>query len=385
MQPPTDGPRGAYTEAQVRYLIENTTSFDTDMGLELIDGLDTMNVQADVSEWVSAAQVSRNNLATIHASATFALSTDLSGGNTIVRPYMTVTGPTSATATTLTTMKFYLGAYFVDAPETDLSESTPTWDATGFDVLSILDDSIGDDYAVNIGELYLTRVEQILLDRGITKYHIDQEQAGAVVASPKVYTLDEDPTWLQVVNDCLAAVGYQGIWTDWNGYFQVRAYQRPADRSPEWTLTAKAANTLLTQRRKLSADYYNAPNRWVFYQSNVSEEQPVDGNGRYEYTNQSVGPTSVEARRGRVITAKPEGVDVADHAALVAYAQRVIDLAILIPRRVSMETAPFPLAWHMDRYLAQDPGLGSAFQVLGTSWTLNLNGSDMGHEWSEVI
>jgi hypothetical protein len=382
VQPPTDGPRAGFTTAQVEYLIENASSYDVGMGLELLDGLDTMQVQDDLSDWLTAATVGRSNYATIHGSATFSLDTPLSWGNSIVRPYMTLTGPISSLATSLTTMKFYQGAYFVDAPEEDLAQDPPTWDVTGYDVLSILDDPIGDDFSIDKGVLYLAFAEQILIDRGITQYHIDQGQAAAVAASPKVWALDENPTWLEVVNYCLGAVGYQGIWTDWNGAFQLREYLSPTDRSPEWLLTADVANTLLTQRRKRSRDYYDAPNRWVFYQSNVTEEQPVDGDGRYEYVNQYVGETSVEARGGRTITRPPEGVDVADHASLVQYAKRVIDADILIPTKVSIDVAPLPLIWHMDRYSVSDPALGAAVEVLGASWTANLDGSDVTHEWS---
>ena len=384
MQPPTDGPRSAFTTAQVQYLIQNTSSFDIDFGLELMDGLDTMRVQDDLSDGMSAATVSRNNFATIHASATFTLSTPLSWGNSIVRPYMTITGTTSSLDTTLTTMRFYLGAFFVDSPQEDLSQVPPTYDATGYDILSILDDSIGDDYAVAAGEPYLARVEQILLGRGITQYHIDQDQGAAVLPAAKVYTIDQDPSWLQVINDLLAAIGYQGIWTDWNGTFQVRNYDAPANRSPEWTLTADVTNTLLTQRRQRTKDFYAAPNRWVFYQSNVTENQPVDGNGRFEFTNLTNGETSVEARGGRTITRPPEGVDVADHASLVAYAQSVINADTLIPTKISIDTAPLPLVWHMDRYVVTDPVLGAALQVLGMSWSIDLAGADVRHEWSVV-
>lgn len=382
MQPPTDGPRAGHTVAEVVYLIENTPSFDTDMGMELLTGLDTMQIQEDISEWMTGGQVSRSNYSTIHGSASFTLERELSWGNSIVRPYITMTGPTSSTATALTTLKFYQGAYYVDGPEEDLSEERSSWDVTGYDVLSVLDDAVGDDYSIDKGIVYLALAEQILLDRGVTQYHIDQGQSSAVAASPKVWTMDDNVTWLEVVNYCLSAIGYQGIWTDWNGTFQLRVYETPTDRSPEWYFVSDIANTLLTQRRKRSRDFYNAPNRWVFYQSNVTEEQPVDGNGRFEYVNANVGDTSVEARGGRVITKSPEGVDVADHASLVAYGQRVIDADILVPTRIAIETAPLPLVWHMDRYAVSDPALGAATEVLGQSWTANLDGSDVQHEWS---
>lgn len=383
MQPPTDGPRAGYTTEQVRYLIENTSSFDTDMGLQLID-MD-LQVLEDISDIMSGCTIARNNFAAIHAIATMSLDDRLNWGNSIVRPYMTVTGPISSDATELTTMQFLQGAYFVDAPDEDMDDVPSTFDVTGYDILSILDDDIGDDYSIDKGVGYLDRVEAILLARGITQYVIDKDAAASVLPSPKVYLVDENPTWLGVVNDLLAAVGYQGIWTDQNGVFRCHTYTTPAERSPEWQFTANVANTLLTQRRTRTRDYYNAPNRWVFYWANHTEVPIVDGAGRYEYTNETVGDTSVEARGGRTITKPAEGVDVSDHASLVAYAQRVISADMQIPTKIRQETAPFPLAWHMDVYGIDDPALGAAAKMLGMSWSLNLDGSDMVHEWSEVV
>lgn len=385
MQSLTEWPREDFTEAEVQYLVENTSAFDTRMGVELIDDLSTMGVQDDLSNDLTAATVSRNNFAEIHGTATFSIDRELSWGNSIVRAYMEVTGPTSATATSRTTMRFYQGAYFVEPTEEDLSTDVSTFGVTGHDVLSILDDPVGDDYSIDQGALYLAVAEQILIDRGITRYHIDQSQANTTAVTPKVWISDERVTWLQVVNHCLAAVGYQGVWTDWNGAFQLREYITPSDRAPEWWLTADIRNTLLTNQRRRSRNFYNAPNRWVFYQSNMTELAPVDGNGRYEYVNQYRGETSVEARGGRTISKDPEGVDVADHAALVRYATRVIDADTLVPTKVTQEIAPFPLAWHMDRYLVTDPQLGVATQILGTGWTANLDGSNVPHDWTVVV
>ena len=150
-------------------------------------------------------------------------------------------------------------------------------------------------------------------------------------------------------------------------------------------MTDNPAVTLLTQRRKRQRDFYDAPNRWVFYRNTSTDgDQPSADNGlRYEYVNQYVGPTSVEARGGRTIT-KTVGVDAADAASLKATAQVTIDADMLIPTVVSIDTAPFPLAWHFDRITVSDAGLGVALSVLASSWSLNLDGSDMQWEWSLI-
>lgn len=382
MQSLTDGPRAGYTSAQVQYLVENTSSLDTGFGVQLIDM--NLDVIADISDEVSTAVVRRNSYAEAHASADFAMSAPLDWGNSLVRPYMTFTGPTSATATELTTMSFYLGAFLVEEQEADLSEVPPTYAVNGIDILSLLQDPIGDDYSIDKGVVYLTRVEEILTALGITRYHIDQDAAGQTLPSPKTYTMEENPTWLQVVNDLLSAVGYAGVWSDHNGLLQCRTYMTPTERSPEWYMTADVSNTLLTQRRRRRRDMSRAYNRWVFYQANLTETQPVDGLGRYEYTNLNVGPTSVEARNGRTVTAPPQALDVATPVHLYLYAQRIIDADMHIPTKFAIETAPFPLAWHFDKFAVNDPVLGADLTVLATDWTLNLDGSDMVWDWTVI-
>lgn len=382
MQSPTDGPRAAFTTDQVRYLIESTSSFNATFGMHLID--QDLNLVADISDSLTSASVSRNSYANLHASLSFTTESPLSWGNAIVRPYMEITGPTS-TLDPLATMRFYLGAYVTDTPDEDMSLEVSSWDATGFDILSLLDDSVGDGYSVDAGVAYLDAVEEILINRGFTQYVIDPDAAASVLASAKTYTVDDNVTWLTVINDLLGAIGYGGIWSDHNGVIRVQVYRSPGDRGPEWRMTDDPATTLLTQRRKRSRDFYDAPNHWVFYRNSTTEDdQPSDANGlRFEYTNDTVGDTSVEGRGGRVIT-KVEGVDAADPVSLQAQAMRTIDADMLIPTVISIETAPFPLAWHFDRIEVSDAGLGAATQVLATSWTLNLDGSDMSWEWTTL-
>lgn len=379
MQPLTDGPRSGFTPVQVRYLIENSSSFDVDMGVELLTGLDLL-LDEDISPDVSEVSVSRNNLANLHATMSMSIARPLNWGRSLIRPYMTLTGQTSLTSG-LSSMRFYLGAYYTDTPEGDLSETPTKYDVTGYDVLSILDDAIGDAYSIDVGLSPLDTVETILINRGVTNYIIDPDARASVLSSPIVYTMEDNITWLRVVNDLLAAVGYAGVWSDWNGALRAHVYQSPSVRSPEWFMTSAVTNTLLTQRRRIQHDYYNAPNRWVFYRTNNTEgSAPVDGNGRWEYINQTNGETSVEAR-GRTLT-KVEGIEATDQASLIRAGQAVIDADLSIPTTVPIETAPFPLAWHFDKLKVSDPVLGASIDVMATSWSLSLDGSDTQWEWT---
>jgi hypothetical protein len=380
VQPTTDGPRGSFTPAQVKYLVEQSSSFDTTLGMELLD--QDLNVLADISDALAAATVTRDSFANIHASLSFTIDQPLDWGNAIIRPYMTFTGATSATDP-IVTMMFYLGCYVSDTPEEDLSADVSEFSATGYDIVSLLDDPVGDGYSLDAGSSPLAEVENILMQRGFSQYIIDQDQAAAVLGSAKTYTIDDNVTWLTIVNDLLNTVGYAGIWSDWNGVLRAQVYTQPGDRSPEWTMTDDPAVTLLSERRKRQRDFYSTPNHWVFYRNTSTEnDQPSNANGfRYEYTNQSDGVTSVDARGGRVIT-KVVGVDATDNTSVIQQALQTIDADMLVPVTISIDTAPFPLAWHMDRIQVSDAGLGAQLQVLASSWSLNLDGSDMSWDWT---
>jgi hypothetical protein len=281
-------------------------------------------------------------------------------------------------------MRFNLGVFYTDTPQEDLTQVPSTFDVTGYDILSVLNDPIGDTYSADVAVDPLSRVEEILLSRGVTQYQIDQDAYGQLLTSPMVWTLDDNATWLTAINRLLAYVGYQGIWSDWNGVLRAQTYTTPTDRSPDWVMRADVVNTILTQRRKRQRDFYDAPNRWVFYRANNTDDAaPVDGAGRYEFINDTVGDSSVEARGGRIIT-KTVTVDAVTQDALVSAAQRTIDADMSIPTKFVHETAPFPLAWHFDKYTVVDPDLGASLDVLASSWSLNLDGSDMVHEWSSI-
>ncbi|MFD6565397.1 hypothetical protein [Micromonospora profundi] len=372
MQPTTAAPRHAFTDATIVGVLRDAPALTVGKGLELID----RNLQplADLSDDLAGGTISRNSYATLHATASLALSRELAWQSAIVRPYMTVSDGT-------TTARFNLGAYYTAVPSRTYEQSPPVYDVTGYDILHGLYSPTGEAYAVDAGVSYLAAVEQILVEQGYTRYLIDYARGSSVLPSAKVWPLDDQTRWLTIVNDLLAAVGYQGIWSDWDGQLRCQPYQLPSERPPEWVYGGGAAS-MLSPARSVDRDFFEAPNRWVFVrQNNVDDLPPYEGNGIHTYQNDYAGETSVEARDGRVIT-KVEFVDAADHEALVRQAQITIDADMRVATTVRVATSPNPLHWHFDRLLIDDPDLGRWADVLGTSWTLPLDGGDMQHEWT---
>lgn len=369
MQPPA---RDGLADAQVIALIQDSNATVVGAGAELLD-MD-LAVLEDITDDLESGSVSRSSYATLHGTATFVVARVLDWGQAILRPYITLTDGTISA-------RFNLGAYLTSVPSREIEQDVPTFTVTGFDILAALADTVGDTYAVAAGTSYLAAVETILIARQITGYLIDQTSA-AVLPADRVWVLDDRTTWLSIVNDLLASIGYAGIWSDWDGRLRCAPYLTPLDRTPEWYYTAEGATSMVGARRTRTRDFFAAPNRWVAVRSNqIDGAAPIEGNGIYTVINDAAGDTSVEARGGRIIT-RVMMLDVADHAALVAAADQSIAADLDLREKIAMPTAPNPLHWHFDRLVLSDPQAGPVADVMGTQWTLPLDGSDMTHEMS---
>lgn len=373
MQPFVDGPRLAIPEATLTSILMSAPIVHG-YGLELTD-LSLLTL-ADISINCQGGEISRASYASLHGTGKLDLTTDLDWGSAVVRPYYTLTDGT-------TKARWNLGAYFTSTPAESTETSPDHRDVDLYDILSILDDPVPDTYVVPAGTLYLTAVEDILKARKVQRYRVDNSARTTALPGDRVWKFDAQLTWLLIVNDLLASIGYMGIYSDWDGNLVCQQYTSPRDRGSEWTYDATTKPTMLGRVRRRIRDYYKAYNSWVFYKgTGLDTDTPVEGNGRYSFTNYTVGETSVNARGGRVITRPPEALDVADHASLVATAQRIIDNDMIVPTRFETTTAPHPGHWHFDRLTVIDPVFGPPADVVGSKWTLPLDGHIQTHEWT---
>jgi hypothetical protein len=367
--------RSGLTAAQVTSLIRSPAAVEFDSGLELLDM--SLNLVEDISSALDGGSVSRAGYATLHGTSNLNISRELDWGTAIVRPYMTMTDG-------VVLARFNLGAYLTSSPRTVVGSVPITFDVAGYDILHVLNTPVGDTYTVEEGTGYLAAAETILLGNGITRYVIDQTSAAQVLPSPRVWALDTSTTWLNVVNDLLAAIGYLGVYSDWDGRLRMEAYQNPTDRPAEWLYDTNPLTSLLAPERARVQDYFNAPNRWVFYwNQDPAGAAPVEGAGVFSYQNDHYGPTSVAAR-GRVISATPVQLDAVDQDSLETQAQSVIDADLRLKTTFEVATFPNPLHWHFDRLALADPDLYRLADVLSTKWTLPLDGKDMQHEWQLI-
>lgn len=379
MQPLTDATRPGVTAGQVRQIIVNEPSIQLRGGLEIVDI--NLTVVEDISDDLAGGNVERSSYATMHGSGRFRITRRLDWGGDLIRPYLIMSGGGLSA-------RFNLGVYHPTTPDWPLEENPPTYEVEGYDILLRLNQPVGDAFSIAAGQPYLATVEEILIARGYTAYVIDQTAAGTLSPSTRAWIFDEQTTWLSIVNDLLGSIGYAGVWSDWDGRLRIEQYQSPIERGHEWIYTDDPETTLLGPDRSVGYDYFSAPNRWVIYQSNVIEgATPVEGNGIYTYINESRGDTSVQARRGLVIT-KTVGVDVADHASLIVRAQEIIDADMTIPTYYDVNLpSPNPLHWHFDRMILQDQSTVPIADVLCTQWSMPLppDQGDMTQQWRVLV
>ena len=373
MQPLAIAPRESFGDAAITTLIRDSPAPLIDSGLELIDmNLEIVEV---LTPYLGGGSVTRDSYATFHGTATFELARALDWGQALVRPFAVIDDA-----------MFYLGAYFTEVTQEQDGTDPAIYTVQGHDILSGLNDRVGTAYAVAAGANILTEIATILTSRGFRKYVLDQSRSDAVMPSARVWALDDNTTWLSIVNDLLASIGYQGIWSDWRGALRSDAYVAPLDRASEWTYYGTGDSSQLPIGRTRTRNLFDAPNRWIaMRQNNIEGAAPVEGSGVYTYVNQSLGPTSVEARGGRVVTAPIITIDAADQSALVAavQARAAADMANPTKYELALPSPGNPLHWHFDRVSVIDPGIGLA-EVLVTKWTYPLAPStdDMPQIWT---
>lgn len=373
MQPRVTPVRSTLTDAQVEGLIKTDASIKIGFGMELIDR--DLNVLGDVTDSLRECSTGRDNTATIHGGCTFDISTQLPWGRALVRPYMTIRN-------SLILSTFYQGAYFTSTPATKTDRMPRTYTVQGYDILNALNTLVGDSFAIGVGDNYLTIVESILVAQGYSQYSIDPTRASTVAPSAKGWPLDENTTWLMIINELLAAVGYRSIYSDWSGRLICEALVDTINSAPEWYYTRGTFDGQMVPESEIVYDFFATPNRWVAVNGNTSTTStPTEGDGVYTYVNQNQGETSV-ADRGQVIT-KVMRVDAADQAALVAAVVAQVAIDKNIGTTMDAQTSANPLHWHADTVSVETVELGIV-RMKQVKWSMNLRTGAMAHSWATI-
>lgn len=371
MQRLTAAPRDGLTEEQVTALLL-ADSLEVSGGCELLNP-DLMLVE-DISDDLAACTVERQMLATQHGTVTLALSRELAWGTALVRPYTVLTSGG-------VTARFNLGVFSLATPQRKVGTSLPLFDVTGYDRLYLLDRPVGDSYTVPAGTSYLTAVRNAITAAGLTGVLLDGTST-ATLPTARVWPLVPEQgepgttTWLNIVNDLLAAAGYRGVYADQDGLFRSEPYVAPSARAPEWTFRASGLLADVGQDRTLTRDTWAVPNRWVFINRTLAgDPPPAPATGAGIYTvNDLTSPLTGQAARG-LVWPKVVTLEAADQAALVVQGDRIVSDDLRVTGLLEFETSPMPLAGHADVATLVDHELGSV-KVTARSWRQDVTGGD---------
>lgn len=375
MQPLTDPFLRPYTAAQIIELLTGP-AVQVTSGLELLDA--TNLLVEDMSADLESGSLSRSNYATIHGTATFNVSRALAWGRDRVRPYMILTDAG-------VTARWNLGVYVMSTPHRVIAETPGVYQVTGSDLLYLLDSPIGDTYVVTSGTGYLAAVRSAInAAGGGTRVLLDGTAEAKTLPADMVWPLTQSTlsTWLDVINKLLKAVGYRGIWCDWDGNYTSEPYQNPTVRAPEFTFDADDADaSIVGASRTVTNDLWQAPNWWRFIAS-TWPTTPAEGSGQYTVQNASDGPSS-QASIGRTVR-KVVFVTAADQASLQALGDQTVSTDKRVAELITATLSPSPMQWHMDVAEYVDTAAGGSVKVLTHQWTLDLAGADGQTQWEVV-
>jgi hypothetical protein len=381
-------------QPKVNSMNPNMTSNEVDAliilpDLMLTNGLELLrpdlSLIADISDGFVSGTISRGNFDVIHGKCELVIDTEMDWGTALLRPYIVLSGYQGSHIPgedIFLSARYNLGVYYTSTPSYIAGQVPRRYTVQGYDQLQGLISPVGNSVQINAGVSYILAIRTILEDQGYFNHQIDNTRYSTLTITPKVWPIDENTTWLAILNDLLAAIGYRGLWVDWDGQFRSEPYTSPAYRPTEWAYDTDVNDTILLSRSR-SIDYFDAPNRWIAVRSSMDDGViPVEGAGVYTYVNQSTGLTSVDAR-GRTIS-KLISIDAVDQAALVASANVTIDADLRIDQNFEVTTGPNPLHWHFDRLTLIDDEFGQPVDVQETEWSLPLDGTAMSHKWTGV-
>lgn len=375
MQPLTAPPRDGYTAAQMTALL-TAPDLQVDYGASLLDA--SLGFVDDLSPDVSGGTIQHDNLANVHSSCTLQVSRALAWGRDKVQPYMLLSSLTCG----LSGVRFNLGVFVMVTPDLPLSETPATFQVTGYDQLFLLQNNLGDSLSYPVGANVLTSVKATITAAGITApVLIDTTASTKTLTSVMTWpvTSSDSPTYLKVVNDLLASIGYRGVWCDQDGAFRSSPYVLPSARPSEFDLQVGDLNVgIVASERVQSQDLWGVPN-WYRYVANGYTVSVTEGAGQYTVQNASTGLSS-QASVGRVVRAPVQYLDAVDQSSLVVQGDRLSASSMRVTEVLTLKLSPLPCAWHADRFgYLGDEALGGDRQVVGRSWSLPLTGEDMSY------
>lgn len=198
------------------------------------------------------------------------------------------------------------------------SEAPESWSDTGRTyAVKLLDkNTILDQDAVE--ENTLVASGTVVTDQ-VATYLSNQNQA----VTPSTATLAGPQTWepgtsyLRIINDLLATIGYFSMFPNGDGQFIVKPYVLPASRPIVWEFL-DGENCIYIPDFTNDVDLFSIPNRFIAVGQGDGDTAALVST----YTNTDPDSPYSTVSRGRTIVAVETGIEAADQTTLDNYARR---------------------------------------------------------------
>lgn len=392
MQPLTGDTRSDLTEKQVSKLLQSDSALEISYGAYGL-GPDFGHI-ADISKYIgNSSSITSDIGAKTQRSCNLSIDSDvtdvgwdyLSG---FILPFMTLKDPSTDVKA-----EFHLGVYTLTTPDRDLGVEPATLSFSGYDLIYLLRQEVGDSYEVEAGSdpaQAAARAIGIAIP-GVTVLVTPSETTTNTQMSWP-FDAENPTTYLDIVQKLLSSIGFRRVWVDWDGKFRIEPYTDLKLAPIEWVFNIGDVNNIVSNDRKQSIDLYNIPNWFRFVMEDLPD-LPAEGETMFTYEDSSIENPGSTANRGGRRVKKIESVAATSYNSLVIYAQNKIDDLLSPSEQFSVKTQPFPLAWHMDIIKYMDPSLDKSLplelsgerRVIALKWSLPLDGmSDMQWTWQTI-
>lgn len=252
---------------------------------------------------------------------------DLDLLNDRLRPYQIVDG-----------VEYPMGEYLISTATETVEKGYRGWEIEAYDQSLLL------KQVTTTGTLrfaaktkYVDAVKSLLAECGI----------GRVIADPSTLVMDVDredwevgTKYLTIANELLAAINYGSLWFDRDGAARLQPERAATAVNITQTYPAGSWSSLCDGISR-ETDAYTAYNVFTAVYSSPDAAPMV----AVAVNDNPMSPISTVSR-GRRICAPAEFVDdIADQAALQAYADNLLAASLLAGETVEFATAPIPTHW----------------------------------------
>jgi hypothetical protein len=320
---------------------------------------------------VSAASIAFDSTASIMRTARFSLKEDgdIDFMSARVRPVFGL-------HMTNTWAEWPLGVFVLSTPERLTEKKSVTREIEAYDLNHVLKSGgIKERLYYKEGTRYTDAVLNVLSPAGIKRANIIG--AEDVLRADREYSIGT--SWLDIINDLLAAINYTPIHPDENGIFEAYRMRDVELADIQYCYSTRKDSVILPGARA-QTDYFSIPNVFIAYVSNpdVPAMHSV-------YENDD--PTSPYSTKNRqVVLEKRELTDISTQRELDAYVRRWALDATAAPHDVSFPTGLMPMHGYQDVYQLDHERLGINEIYKETAWDMDLvAGGVMNHAARMVI